>query len=297
MIYLLENEKLRVLVSEMGAELQSIRDADGREYLWQGDRTYWKDRALNIFPYIAIPTEGRYTYKGTSYPMPEHGFAPILRFSVTRQERELLELTLTDSEETLKHYPFRFAFSVLYRLSGEQLFVTYRVENKSEERMLFGLGGHPGFQVPFAEGTAFEDYCLEFSENCRPYRVGFTEDFFVNGKDELFPLEGERRLRLKHELFDHDAVILRHAARCVTLRSDKTDRFVRVDAPEMNYMGFWHTNCSDAPFVCIEPWTSLPSRDGIVEDLACQSDLVALPRNEIYTNTWSITIGGTYEEK
>ena len=65
----------------------------------------------------------------------------------------------------------------------------------------------------------------------------------------------------------------------------------------MNYMGFWHTNCSDAPFVCIEPWTSLPSRDGIVEDLACQSDLVALPQNEVYTNTWSITIGGNDEKK
>ena len=163
--------------------------------------------------------------------------------------------------------------------------------------MFFGMGGHPGFRLPLTKDTCFEDYYMEFSEPCKPWRVGFTESFFVNGCDTPFPLEMGRRLPLRHELFDHDAVILRHMARAVTLKSDKTDASVTVAYPQMNYLGFWHTNCSQAPFVCIEPWTSLPSRDGIVEDLACQSDLVALPTGETYTNTWSITIGENYEEK
>ena len=29
--------------------------------------------------------------------------------------------------------------------------------------MYFGLGGHPGFNVPLEAGLSFEDYCLEFS--------------------------------------------------------------------------------------------------------------------------------------
>ena len=33
----LRNEQLSVVVSEKGAELQSIQDANGKEYLWQGD--------------------------------------------------------------------------------------------------------------------------------------------------------------------------------------------------------------------------------------------------------------------
>ena len=32
----IKNEHLTVEVSEMGAELQSIKDSEGREYLWQG---------------------------------------------------------------------------------------------------------------------------------------------------------------------------------------------------------------------------------------------------------------------
>ncbi|MBO4979257.1 MAG: aldose 1-epimerase family protein [Clostridia bacterium] len=297
MLYTLKNQQLQVTVSEIGAELQSIQTPDGREYLWQGDPTYWKDRALNIFPYVAIPTEGMCTYKGKAYPMPEHGFAPISRFCLRRQEDGVLELELTDNEQTRSQYPFRFSFAVGYELCGARLEVTYRVRNKSEETMFFGIGGHPGFRLPLTKDTCFEDYYMEFSEPCKPWRVGFTESFFVNGCDTPFPLEMGRRLPLRHELFDHDAVILRHMAKAVTLKSDKTDLSVTVAYPQMNYLGFWHTNCSQAPFVCIEPWTSLPSRDGIVEDLACQSDLVALPTGETYTNTWSITIGENYEEK
>ena len=40
MEYCIENEKLRVRVSTKGAELQSIRGADGTEYLWQGDARF-----------------------------------------------------------------------------------------------------------------------------------------------------------------------------------------------------------------------------------------------------------------
>ena len=39
MLYTLKNEYLTVTVSDRGAELQSVRRADGREYLWQGDST------------------------------------------------------------------------------------------------------------------------------------------------------------------------------------------------------------------------------------------------------------------
>jgi len=37
----LKNDKLTIRVSEKGAELQSIKDADGKEYLWQADPKYW----------------------------------------------------------------------------------------------------------------------------------------------------------------------------------------------------------------------------------------------------------------
>ncbi len=41
----IQNRFLRVEAEERGAQLLSIRTADGVEFLWQGDPAYWPDRA------------------------------------------------------------------------------------------------------------------------------------------------------------------------------------------------------------------------------------------------------------
>ena len=45
MLYTVRNQNLTVTVSTRGAELQSVRGADGTEWLWQGDPAYWEDCA------------------------------------------------------------------------------------------------------------------------------------------------------------------------------------------------------------------------------------------------------------
>ena len=48
----LHNELLTVEVSDLGAELQSIKDDEGKEYLWQGDDRYWGRRSPILFPIV-----------------------------------------------------------------------------------------------------------------------------------------------------------------------------------------------------------------------------------------------------
>lgn len=157
--------------------------------------------------------------------------------------------------------------------------------------MYFGIGGHPGFLVPMEEGLEFSDYYLEFSQEHIPERIGFTEDCYLSGRDEAFPLEGGKRLPLYHEMFDQDAIVLRDTAERVTLKSDKGQHFVSVCCPDMAYLGFWHAPHTRAPYVCIEPWTSLPSRQDIVEDLGMKSDCIRLQPGKTYENQWEITVG------
>ena len=51
----IQNEHLTVCVSEMGAEIQSIKDSNNREYLWQcnGDRTATASHELTSAPLTA----------------------------------------------------------------------------------------------------------------------------------------------------------------------------------------------------------------------------------------------------
>ncbi len=290
MDFIIQNEALSVEISDLGAELQSIKSADGKEYLWQADPAYWGERAPNLFPYVGRLTQGRYTLKGKIYEMPIHGFLKRKRLIPEAQSRQSVTFRLDSDEETRNCYPFEFLYWICYTLRRNILAVTSTVENIGDERMYFALGAHPGFQVPLEEELTFEDYCLEFPYPSRPNRVLLSDTCYCSGTEREYPLEEGKKIRLSHDLFDQDALILRHVPDSVRIASDKGRRSVTVRYPQFPYLGIWHAVKKDAPYVCIEPWTSLPSRDGIVEDLSCQSDLIRLNRGETYENSWEIEI-------
>lgn len=100
MEYCLNNEKLCVRVAAEGAQLQSIRGADGTEYLWQGDERFWRGRATNLFPYVGRLTDDKYTWRGAEYAMTRHGFARTSVFEAEKVSDARLVLTLTASEAT-----------------------------------------------------------------------------------------------------------------------------------------------------------------------------------------------------
>lgn len=289
MLYEISNNFMKVTISDHGAELQSIKSAAGIEYLWQGDAAYWKDRALNLFPYIARQNQGKYIYKGTEYPMQIHGFVPYLRLAVTEQQRDSICFTLQDSEETRKEYPFAFRYEVRYQLENTTLKTTYTVENTGTERMYFGIGGHPGINVPLEPDKAFEDYTLEFSKTCEPVRIGFNEDCLCSGADTPYPLAEGRKIPLRHTLFDEDAIVLQNAAKEVTLFDKEKAHGVAMKYEDMTYLGLWHMPDTDAPYVCLEPWSSLPAKESGITDLETQKDLQALDAKKTGVFTWSLT--------
>ena len=290
MIYILENDKLRVKVSSLGAELQSIRRIeDDTEYLWQGDTTYWARRASNLFPVCGRLWENKYTYRGETYALGSHGFARGKEWSALHQKSNALTLQLLPDEETLAAYPFRFSLEMTYTLNEDSLTVTTIVHNQDDKMMPFSVGGHPGFNVPLADAGSYEDYKLVFDEPCQPLQFVCDENCFHLGKMTRFPLEEDRVLSLQHSLFDNDAIFLENASCGVTLRSDKTDHSVHLSFPDSPYLGIWHTPRTEAPFVCIEPWVQSPSPAGEVADIEEKAAMIHLEPANVYRNTYTIT--------
>lgn len=294
MEYTIRNEHLRVTVQSHGGSLRSILDPEGTQYLWQGDPAYWKGQAPNLFPYIGRMTGGRYTLDGREYRMDIHGFVKDSELEAGSRDETSICLRLRDNDVTRGQYPYRFCYEVAYRLEGRTLSITYRVTNEGGSPMYFGIGGHPGFCVPLEDGLRFEDYELRFggneAERAGTRRVVLSEARFVTGKTAPFSLGEDGVLPLRHELFDQDAIVLTEMPREVWLRSAKGRKTVRVVYPQMRYLGLWHAPRTDAPYLCIEPWSSLPSRDGIVEDLSAQPGLIALKAGERYENRWEISV-------
>lgn len=285
------NPLFSVTISQEGGTLTSIRDQKtGREYLWQGDPAYWTGQAPNLFPFVGRLYEKTYTLHGKAYPMTIHGFVRHAEMTVEEQNDTSCCFLLTDSPETLAIYPYHFAFRIYYRLEGDTLHITFQVENRSEETLYCGMGGHPGFRVPLEEGLEFTDYELTFPEKSTPRRIVFSPALQVAPERPAYPLEDGKRLPLHHDLFDLDAVVLAEAPRCVTLSSPKGSHGVTVRYPQMPYVGFWHKPQTDAPYVCIEPWSILPGRDNTVEELSQMPDVTAVPAGETFENQWSITL-------
>jgi len=287
-MHTIQNEFLTVTVATKGAELMSIVAADGTEYVWQGDPKYWADRSPNIFPSVGRLTGGKYRLDGNWYELGCHGFAWLRNFEVVKEEPTYLELRLADSEETMAVYPRRFAFTVVYSLDGNKLDILFKVENKDSKELPFGLGGHPGFNVPLAAGKKFEDYQLRFSEKCKPEMYLVTPQYLFSGETAPYPLKDDQIIPLEHSLFNDDAIVLRNAAREVTLETAGDSHSVTVTYPGMRYIGFWHKPHSDAPYVCIEPWCSLASFEGVPAIFEEREDLLRLAPGKTYENRWSI---------
>lgn len=291
MIYNIENEKLSVSVSTLGAELMSIKYKEtDTEHLWQGDKKYWGGRAPNMFPICGRLYEGKYTYYGKEYTMPNHGIARSSEFTLKSACKEQITLSLVSNEKTKESYPFDFIFDITFKVTDSTLEVSYNVKNEDEKELIFALGGHPAFNVPFNSNTAFEDYYVEFGSPCDAIRVDFSPTCFCTKNDKIFTEGGTKRIDLDHSLFDDDAIFLYNVDKTITLGSYKHKGSITLKYDGMKYIGLWHMPKTDAPYICIEPWTSIPASEGKIDDLLTKDEMVHLPSGYTYKNSYSITI-------
>ena len=272
MFYTLKNEYLTVKISDLGAELCSVQAKNGCEYMWQPEAGHWQGHAPWLFPICSRLYEGRYTYRGRSYQMPGHGFAHTSYFTGMKVSDTVLHMTLTENDETLRMYPFEFLLTVTYTLIDDRLLIDVRIVNPGRETLIAGLGAHPGFRVPLSGNGKFDEWFLEFAEECRPFEMTLSRDIFWTGRRRRFPLENDRRVRLDRSLFAKDGHFLSGTGHVVTLKSFGAERAVTLTYEGMPYLGFW-SEPSDVGFVCVEPWHGLPSVTGVVDDLETKRDL------------------------
>jgi galactose mutarotase-like enzyme len=288
-MYVLKNDTLTVSISPIGAEIMSVKRGDC-EYMWQGDPEFWSSRAPLLFPVCGRSFGGVYTHEGKTYELTNHGFARRQEFAPKLVTDTELVLVLNANDDTRKVYPFEFELEVRYVLTGERLYSEVKVTNNGTTVLPATFGLHPGFNVPFDNGS-FEDWYLEFAEECTPNELMFSDTCFNTGKKRPYPLKDSRILPLRHELFNIDAIFMDRTSSSVTLKSDASQRSVTVNFSGFPYVGIWHKPQSKAPYVCIEPWCGLPSFDGAIDDIMTKNDMLHLLPSHSHTYSYDIIFG------
>lgn len=273
----------RLTVDRLGAELKSWMTEDGVERLWQGDTVYWDETAPWLFPFVGRLHEKRYTFNGKTYPMDIHGIIRSMEFEVLEVQEESILLELSSNSASLELYPFEFYLRVRFTLSNHGFASEFSVFHSSESpqpEMIFGHGGHPGFNL----SHPVKNYRLEmpqvkldelrlavFSEN------GLLEDV-VELPKELWANAKVPTLDLARWNFAEDGLFLIHPGDRTNLICTENATELTLEIDGYNVLGLWQA--PGAPYLCLEPWASLPGREGIVEDLATKPYMLRLPRGE-----------------
>lgn len=271
----IKNQHLAVTISTLGAEMKSIKTADGKEHLHQPDNV-WEDQAPVLFPICGYPVGGKITVNGKDYPMKPHGFAMFSEFDITEQTETSVTFVLVSNAETKLSYPYDFEFYVTYTLCGSSIDIEYKVINKNNSKMYFSVGSHDGHYCP--GGLSDHEIHFEKAESKKPvvYETGLVPE------DSISVRNGHSVLSLSDELFD-DSITVVYAdvdSSFVTLKNTKTDEETKITYDGCENLLIWTEPFSD--FVCIEPWCGMADFGKPHNDISTKLGIHFLEENQTF---------------
>ncbi|MGT2847012.1 aldose 1-epimerase family protein [Streptococcus massiliensis] len=254
----LKNDQVKLEFATFGGALSSIKDADGVEYLWQGDATYWSGQAPVLFPICGSLRDNRATIVEKEMIMPRHGLVRKKEFELFKQADDYIIFRIQSDDDMYQQFPFEFELQIRYDLLKKGVRTTYTVKNLDAKTLPFCIGGHPGFNCPLLAGETYEDYYLEFEKDEKlTVPTSYPETGLLNlvERHEL-PIKGNV-LDLSYDLFSQDVLTLdRLKSRSVKLLSRKHRKGLQVDFADFPYLVLWSTANHD-PFIALEPWSGL----------------------------------------
>lgn len=281
----LKNEQLTIKVAERGAELQSIKDSEGREYLWQAGPE-WPRHSPVLFPIVCSVNNETYRVDGQEYHLPRHGFARDKDFTLISQTEEKVTFALHESEETLKVYPYHFNLAITYRLENNKVHVIWHVENTDSREIHFQIGGHPAFNLP---GGKTEGVIKLDNEDAMDVLKSYSD-----GSHDMIeiPLDADMGImEITENFFRNDSVkIHKSQTHRAMLMDTNGDPAVTVDY-KTPVCAFWNPYGKKAPFVCIEPWYGVGDPRGFSGEFKDKPLMNHLLPGASFMSKYTITIG------
>ncbi len=287
MEYYLNNGIISVTIDSHGAEICSVKNNKGNEYIWSADSTYWGRHAPVLFPVVGKFKDCVYRYHNQKYSMGQHGFARDMDFVCKGQDDKEIWFELCNNEKTMQVYPFAFSLKIGYRIYDNCIEVLWQVRNEDEmEKMYFSIGAHPAFVCPWAESLE-APYRLMFPKKKELSYRFLNADGLLLDKTYKLLLENECVL-LQDHFFDESAYVFEDSQLSeVALVTPEGNPYVTLsfDSP---VVGIWSPERKHAPFVCIEPWFGRCDRSDFSGSLEEREWSNVLAPQEVFQHSYKI---------
>ena len=279
-MYTISNKKIKIQISEIGAEVRSVI-YDGKERAWQNETGEWSGCAILLFPYAGF---NRLVYDGVDFGVQKHGFCRNEEFELVEAKNDEITFVLRANERTRLVYPYDFEFFVQYATIDNGYKVCYTIVNRENREIPFACGGHESFALD----NTVENYYVEF-ENDEKF------DFLVHNASGMLTGEkishGEGRiLNLEKDFTDNSATVILGdiSSRKATLKDKKTnEKIVEITFEGFSNLLLWHPHGSK--MLCIEPWQCLPSHADEIKEFKERKGVINLSPNCEITFTRKIT--------
>jgi galactose mutarotase-like enzyme len=234
----------------------------------------WRGKAPLLWPATGA-TAGKYRAGGKEYEMPFHGFVQGMPWKVdvtkadSREARALL--SLGDTEETRKSYPFSWRLTVEYRLQEGRLHLFYKAGSSVENRgtMFFSIGNHITFRTPFLPGSDGGKVTMEtpgtvlLKKNAQNLPTGETQPSPYQGRVELSKVEPGRAQSLGGYKGDPTLVLMDPKGLRVRMKHSAS----RLPSQPLVQFNLWGD--AKAGYFSPEPWVggqnSFHTKMGLVE--------------------------------
>ncbi|MET0178884.1 MAG: aldose 1-epimerase family protein [Novosphingobium sp.] len=280
------SDQLSARINPLGAELWSLTDPAGREYMTEADPAFWTGHAPLLFPIVGGLANGVLRLDGREYPLPRHGFARHSLFEVVERGSSVARFVLHDSEATRAVYPFAFELEIAFRLDGSTLAMTATVENPGSEPLPFSFGFHPAFAWPLPGGGDKIGHVVRFAGE-EPHDVRTLDAAGLVADRAPSAVRG-RVLSLSPALFAGDALIWDRLESRSLIYAAPGGTELEIAFPDTPHLGIWQK--PGANFLCIEPWQGFADPAGFDGEFRDKPGVVELAAGEARSFAMDVTV-------
>jgi aldose 1-epimerase len=265
-----------------------------------------------LFPFPGRVRDAAYTFAGRRHQLPRtdrggvhhiHGVVVAAPWRVAGSEAaDSAAATLAVGPDDLDPamragYPFDFAATLRFSLSGQALTILFTLENQGDGPLPFGYGLHPYFRAPLAEaGRPLPDATLRYDAPVlvpAATRWPQADGMPIGPAQPLAPEDDYRRWRpLGDAHRDQTMGAISHEAgwSIAAYRDLQSGLEVRVRADDQFREWVLYTQ-PNRPSLCIEPYSCVPNAINAADEGIPDAGLRVLGPGEQWQATVVIEVG------
>lgn len=269
---------IEIQSKKLGAELTSIK-FNGKEMLYQGGA--WNRHAPILFPIVGKLKNDETIINDKIYKIGQHGFARDMEFKELEKNEREHKYLLESNENTLKMFPFKFSLYVSHIIEENKVITKYKVINKDNKKMIFGIGGHPAYICDYSSGR----YKIEFDKIEDNIKFMNLENGLILEK-EATNILSDNSIKLNKDSFMNDAIIMKNMNSDKVYLKENEKKILEFDFTGFPYLGLWAK--IGAPFVCIEPWMNTADMVNTNGRLETKENILELEPGEKFECNYSM---------